>query len=99
VSAKLARADLTGAELTMANLDGAELAGARLGEASFYRTLLTGCTDLERAVGLGDARHYGPSVLDLATLRAGAFLPLAFLEGAGLAADFVEALRPLLAEL
>jgi uncharacterized protein YjbI with pentapeptide repeats len=98
VSARLAGADLANVELAMANLDGAVLAGARVHGASFYRTLLTGCADLAQAIGLEETVHRGPSALDLATLRAATSLPSAFLEGVGLPADFLEAIRPLQAQ-
>jgi hypothetical protein len=39
--------------------------------------------------------HHGPSVLDLATLRASSSLPLSFLEGTGVPAGILATLRPL----
>jgi hypothetical protein len=75
-----------------------ELEGADLRDAIFYRTALTGCADLHRALGLESVAHRGGSALDVATLRAGvARLPDAFLAGVGLTRAEVGTLRELYA--
>ena len=51
--------------------------------------------DLQHAIGLEETVHHGPSVLDLATLRASGSLPLSFLEGTGVPAGILATLRPL----
>jgi hypothetical protein len=58
------------------------------------RTVIAACEDLARARGLEAVVHRGPSCLDLITLRAGLeTLPPAFLQGAGVEPEELEALR------
>jgi hypothetical protein len=76
-----------------------ELEGADLRGAIFYRTALTGCGDLHRALGLETVAHRGHSAIDTTTLRAGVTrLPDPFLMGIGLTPAEVGALRELYRE-
>jgi len=92
-------ADLRGADLRSlflynavfahVRLEGADFTGAHLRDTAFLD-----CPDLDRAVGLDRAEHDGPSCLDARTLRAcAAWLPEAFLAGAGFTGNEVRALR------
>ena len=83
-SVKLTAASLRGALVLSANLDGASLAGADFTDASFGRTVVTSCHDLERAIGLVTISHVAPSSLDVNTFqRLRTLLPAAFLAGIG----------------
>lgn len=99
--ASISGADLTGARLGYAilkdtNLTGADLTGADLGAACLSRTLFSQCESLGKAMGLATLQHFGPSVLDSATLRAcTADLPDVFLEGIGYTRREIDALRAL----
>lgn len=94
--ADLSGADLRGLFLYSAvfahvRLDGADFTGAHLRD-----TVFLDCPDLDRAVGLDQAEHDGPSCLDRRTLSACARgLPDAFLAGAGYSPEEVGALRGL----
>ena len=82
--ADLTGANLRGANLTEADLTGADLNGANLTGATMQATVLAGCRNLHKALGLEGVRHPGPSELDEHTLRASAaYLPESFLRGVG----------------
>lgn len=96
VHANLADARLIDAWLVRANLTGANLRRADLAGAQMGRTLLLACEALHEACSLEEVRHRLPSFLDLDTLRASAaYLPDAFLNGAGYTNDEITALRAL----
>ena len=83
-SANLAGANLRGANLTEVDLSGADLAGVNLTGATMSLTILSGCRNLHKAVGLETVVHPGPSELDSATLTdSAAHLPDTFLKGVG----------------
>jgi hypothetical protein len=90
--AKLNRANLCYASLQSTYLGGADLTGAQLAY-----TVFADCVSLPLAHGLEAMQHWGPSALDLITLRSGA-LPEAFLLGVGIPAGEIEALRSLAGE-
>lgn len=95
--ANLNRVTLTGAILSEANLSKADLFGsvldqADLQDAYFYETSLRD-THLEKAIGLGQCHHFGPSSIDHHTLARAASIPAAFLRGCGLQAWEIEAAR------
>jgi uncharacterized protein YjbI with pentapeptide repeats len=90
----LSETDLTHAELSRAFFAGTTMAGADLTGATMGRTVLAACEDLARARGLDAVVHRGHSCVDLMTLRAGLdTLPEGFLQGAGVDAEEVGALR------
>ncbi len=96
--ANLRRANLRRADLSLADLNSADLTGASLLGATLCKTILSTAvfnnallgqtvianTDLSPAIGLGNCRHYGPSMIDHLTLRESGTLPLGFLQGCGL---------------
>ncbi len=81
---------LFAANFTKATLRGAILEGAHLGDTIF------GNTDLTDARGLESCQHNTSSVLDTPTLAKSGRLPLAFLQGCGLADTFIEYIPSLL---
>ena len=82
--ANLSGANLRGANLTEVDLSGADLAGVNLTGATMSLTILSGCMNLHKAVGLETVVHPGPSEMDSATLKdSAAQLPDAFLKGVG----------------
>jgi uncharacterized protein YjbI with pentapeptide repeats len=91
-----AEARFVGANLSYANLQSAYLGDADLTGARLAFSLFADCPSLVQAVGLREVEHFGPSMLDLTTLRAGlAELPDSFLRGVGLARDEIQTLRTL----
>src|SRR5207253_8205893 len=83
-SADLSGANLRGANLTEADLSGADLSGVNLTGATMSLTILSGCRNLHKAVGLETVLHPGPSELDSHTLTDSvAHLPDIFLKGVG----------------
>jgi uncharacterized protein YjbI with pentapeptide repeats len=89
-AANLIRADLSGANLGGANLIAADLIRADLSDAVLFRTVF-GDTTLIEVKGLDHCRHEGPSVIDFSTLKLSGPLPTAFLRGAGLPDNLIEA--------
>ena len=101
--ANLRRADLTGANLRSAKLNSANLTlatlrDANLNQALFWETILAR-TDLRNAVGLANARHGGPSVIDHRTLQRSGALPREFLRGLGLPDSFIDNLTQVVGRL
>jgi uncharacterized protein YjbI with pentapeptide repeats len=93
-----AEAKFVGANLCYANLQSTFLGDADLTRVRLAFTLFTDCASLDRAVGLEEIEHFGPSMLDPGTLRLCVpTLPDRFLCGVGLARDEIEALRALYA--
>jgi TIR domain/Pentapeptide repeats (8 copies) len=90
--ADLRAADLSGAYFVAAYLHGANFTGA-----VFFSTIL-GNVDLSEAVGLGDCRHLGPSIVDFRTLYRSRELPISFLRGCGLPDRLIEYLPSLRGE-
>lgn len=87
-AASLRYAILSGANLREAHLDGADFTGARFAFTVFA------ASDLSRAVGLGAARHDGPSTIGIdAFLLSRGDIPDAFLAGAGLSPIAIEYLK------
>jgi hypothetical protein len=96
--ADLGRADVSTANLTEADLSAAHLVGANLYGADLRRAKLVGAdlqgvvwgetilgdVSLEKAIGLENGTHWGPSVIDFRTLSRPADLPISFLRGCGL---------------
>jgi uncharacterized protein YjbI with pentapeptide repeats len=83
-SANLTDANLRGANLTEVDLSGADLSGVNLTGATMSLTILSGCRNLHKAVGLDSVVHPGPSELDSATLAdSAAHLSDSFLRGVG----------------
>lgn len=107
--ANLNGADLTFAQLNNANLRAAVMSNTKLNHADLTGTDLTGadftgalmsytslneCVFLHEAKGLSEVVHFGPSFLDVQTLRACvADLPDIFLLGAGYTAEELPRLR------
>lgn len=90
--AALRGADLRGLFLYNAVFAHVRLAGADFTGAHLRDTVFLDCSDLDRAVGLDQVEHDGPSCLDARTLRAcAAWLPDAFLAGAGFAPEEAQA--------
>ena len=98
-NANLANASLNNANFSFANLEGADLRGAGLPYAIFANANCSGtelmgasvahtnfsCLNLDKAKGLDQLNHIGPSFLPSAALRAAnGKLPEAFLRGCGL---------------
>ena len=74
--------------LVLGGLAAPALAGADLTGASFGRTVITGCLELDRAVGLTTINHAAPSALDVVTFeRLRGKLPSAFVAGLGIKPD------------
>ena len=101
--ANLRRADLSGAnlqnaKLNSANLTLATLRDANLDQALFWETILAR-TDLRNVVGLVNARHGGPSVIDHRTLQRSGALPREFLRGLGLPDVFIDNLATVVGQL
>ena len=93
-SADLTDANLRGANLTEVDLSGADLAGVNLTGATMSLTILSGCRNLHKAVGLEEVVHPGPSELDSATLTdSAAHLPDSFLRGVGYTRSEITFLR------
>jgi hypothetical protein len=97
IGAYLFGADLSAADLSGAYLVAAFLSGANFTGAVFFSTIL-GNVDLSEAVGLGDCRHLGPSVIDFRTLYRSRNLPISFLRGCGLPDPLIEYLPSLRGE-
>ncbi|MEM9386133.1 MAG: toll/interleukin-1 receptor domain-containing protein [Pseudomonadota bacterium] len=97
--ADLRGADLSGADLRGANLGLALLAGADLHQALFYRTNLTQCSSISRAMYLDQVFHLGPSILDFGdNFHETAALPEVFLRGCGIPEALIEYLPSLSTE-
>lgn len=95
----LAEARLTRTRLTYANLQSAYLGDADLTGAQLAYTILADCPSLHLATGLDEIQHFGPSMPDLVTLRAGATsFPQAFLQGIGLTQEEIDTVRALYSE-
>ena len=93
-SARLTGANLRGANLTEVDLSGADLAGVNLTGATMSLTILSGCRNLHKAIGLETVIHPGPSELDSATLAdSAAHLPDTFLKGVGYTRSEIVMLR------
>lgn len=89
--ASLKHADFRGADLTRANLRLARLFGARFG-----RTVLVDL-DLSTACDLSEARHAGPSTIDVDTLyKSKGMISEAFLRGCGVPDGLIANLPSLL---
>jgi hypothetical protein len=106
-STDLGRADLESADLSEAELIGASLSRTYLGSANLTKTNLTKAklsdvvfanVNLSGAIGLETCEHFGPSVIDFATLRLSHPLPLAFLRGIGLPDSVIDYLPSLLSQ-
>jgi hypothetical protein len=106
-SANLREANLNGAyafgvDLSAADLSGAYFVAAYLSRANFTGAVcfstFFGNVDLSEAVGLGDCRHLGPSIIDFRTLYQSRNLPISFLRGCGLPDKLIEYLPSLRGE-
>jgi len=94
--ADLSGADLRGLFLYNAVFAHVRLAGADFTGAHLRDTAFLDCPDLDRAVGLDQVEHDGPSCLDRRTLSACvASLPDVFLAGVGYLPDEAKGLRAL----
>jgi|SRR5579871_3143664 len=92
--ANLHSADLRGADLREAILNDVGLRRANLSEVKLGGTVIVQCTTLHLAQNLEAIRHYGPSSLDILTLRARiTHLPDVFLRGVGYTIDEIDYLR------
>jgi len=90
--ADLSGADLRGLFLYNAVFAHVGLAGADFTGAHLRDTVFLDCPDLDRALGLEEVEHDGPSCLDSQTLRkCGALLPASFLQGAGHVLEEIQA--------
>jgi uncharacterized protein YjbI with pentapeptide repeats len=90
----LRRASLRQAELAVATLGGNRLSEADFSGAHLSKTVFARCHDLHLARGLDALEYLSPSCIDLETLREClAELPDEFLEGMGVEARELEALR------
>jgi uncharacterized protein YjbI with pentapeptide repeats len=90
----LRRANLRQAELATATFSGTQLAEADLTGAHLSKTVFARSHDLHHARGLASLEYLSPSCIDLETLRQClAGLPEDFLEGVGVEARELEALR------
>jgi uncharacterized protein YjbI with pentapeptide repeats len=93
----LSDANLRGADLIMTHFQDTKLSGTEFSAANFGGTILAD-VDLGQAVGLNDAKHIGPSIVDFRTLVRSANLPISFLRGCGLPENFIEYLSSLRGE-
>ena len=90
----LASAHLRRADLRMADLTGCDLDGCDLTEARIATTF--GDNDFSTVTGLEKARHFGPSVIGIATIyRSKGNIPEIFLRGAGVPEDFITYMKSL----
>jgi uncharacterized protein YjbI with pentapeptide repeats len=97
--AKFIRTDLTGANLRGAVLTKSAIIAANLHEADLTDAVL-GWTilvplHLDRAIGLEQCKHSGPSVIDLHTILRSPNLPISFLRGCGVPENVIEYLPSL----
>jgi uncharacterized protein YjbI with pentapeptide repeats len=93
-SANLTKANLRGANLTEVDLSGADFSGVNLTGATMSLTILSGCRNLHKAIGLESVLHPGPSELDSVTLtQSAARLPDSFLKGVGYTRSEIAYLR------
>jgi uncharacterized protein YjbI with pentapeptide repeats len=87
-------ANLRHVELATTTLSGVRLADADLSRAHLSKTVFARCHDLHRARGLDSVGYLSPSCIDLETLRhCLPGLPEDFLQGVGVEAAELEALR------
>ena len=94
----LQRASLRQAELAVATLGGNHLDGADFTGAHLSKTVFARSRDLHKARGLESLEYLSPSCIDLETLREClGGLPDEFLEGMGVEARELEALRGMVA--
>lgn len=76
--ANLSHSDLRGANLSHCDLSESDLKSAKL------RGTIFGNTDLHNVHGLDECDHYGPSIIDMFTIRKSWPLPISFLRACGL---------------
>ena len=103
--ANLAGADLSGANLSVADLSGASLSVANLFRANLTEANLTSARcafntfancNLGQCRGLESVVHESPSSIGIDTIMASkGSIPMAFLLGAGVPSEILDALRPL----
>ena len=91
----LSGVDLSGVDLRWADLSGANLSGVDLTKAEIGWTIF-GNVDLNGTMGLGTAKHIGPSTIGLDTIyRSKGKIPEVFLRGAGVPEDFITYMKSL----
>lgn len=89
LGANLSESVMTGAFFLKAAICGADLTGADLSHAGFQETVLANL-DLSTVIGLETCYHYGPSFIDIHTIKRSGSLPIPFLRGVGLSDAMIE---------